>query len=111
MARPCSSGTRRSTPSEVNHAGETRVRKLLLVSRDREVDAVMVAPLANRREKLAALDTLRVVGASSPGGAPERIEMTGNFWSRYRVSPRTTGSKADWARAMPSRLWVTLSRS
>ena len=79
FARPCRSGWRTSTPSAVNQAGEIRVRKLLLVSRDTEVDAVTDAPVANSREKLAGLETPRAVGASSPGGAPERIETTGSF--------------------------------
>ncbi len=78
MARPWSSGWRSSTPSDVNHAGEISVRKLLEVSRESELDAVTEAPEPNSREKLAALEMPRVVGARSPGCAPDRIEMTGN---------------------------------
>ena len=44
IRRPWSSGWRASTPSEVNQAGETRVRKLLLVSRESEVDALIEPP-------------------------------------------------------------------
>ena len=49
------------------------------MSRESDVDALIEPPDSNRREKLAEAATLREVGASSPGGAPERIEMTGSF--------------------------------
>ena len=64
----------------MNQAGETSVKKLLVVSRDTELDAVSEAPLVNRCEKLAALETPLPVGASSPAGAPDRTEITGNVW-------------------------------
>ena len=63
----------------MNHAGEISVKKLLETSRETDVDAVSEAPLLNSREKLAALEMPLPVGASSPGGAPDRTEIAGSL--------------------------------
>ena len=51
--RPCSSGCRKSTLSDVSAEGDSRARRLLDVSRDTPAAAWKVAPDANRRETAA----------------------------------------------------------
>src|SRR5580765_909163 len=59
-------------PNDVMYAGVNSVKKLLVVSRATEVDAVAVAPLLNRRLSDADPEKSFCQGARSPGGAPEK---------------------------------------